>query len=76
MTARFAGTSPEIAAWAERRGGHMVDAGGQFTIAKSTEIAGLLQEAENDGLELADVSLRRPNLESVFLHLTGRELRD
>jgi hypothetical protein len=25
---------------------------------------------------LADVSLRRPNLESVFLHLTGRELRD
>jgi hypothetical protein len=29
-----------------------------------------------DGLELEDVSLRRANLESVFLHLTGRELRD
>jgi ABC-2 type transport system ATP-binding protein len=28
------------------------------------------------GFELVDVSLRRPNLESVFLHLTGRELRD
>ena len=76
VTARFAGTSPEIAAWVERRGGHMVDASAQFTIANSIEIAGLLQDAEQDGLELADVSLRRPNLESVFLHLTGRELRD
>ena len=28
------------------------------------------------GHELADISLRKPNLESVFLHLTGRELRD
>jgi len=28
------------------------------------------------GLELVDLSLRRPNLETVFLHLTGRELRD
>ena len=76
VTARFAGTSPEIAAWVERRGGHMVDASAQFTIENSIEIAGLLQDAEKDGLELADVSLRRPNLESVFLHLTGRELRD
>jgi len=76
VTARFAGTSPEIAAWVEGRGGHMVDLSAQFTIANSIEIAGLLQDAEKDGLELADVSLRRPNLESVFLHLTGRELRD
>jgi ABC-2 type transport system ATP-binding protein len=76
VTARFAGTSPEIAAWVERRGGHMVDASAQFTIENSIEIARLLQDAEKDGLELADVSLRRPNLESVFLHLTGRELRD
>jgi hypothetical protein len=28
-----------------------------------------------DGLEILDVTLQRPNLESVFLHLTGRELR-
>ena len=76
VTARFAGTSPEIAAWVERRGGHIVDGSAQFTIASSIEIVGLLQDAEKDGLELADVSLRRPNLESVFLHLTGRELRD
>jgi hypothetical protein len=28
-----------------------------------------------DGLEILDVTLQRPNLESVFLHLTGKELR-
>jgi ABC-2 type transport system ATP-binding protein len=76
VTARFEGTSPQIAAWVQRRGGHMVDSTAQFTIENSIEIAGLLQDAAKDGLELADVSLRRPNLESVFLHLTGRELRD
>jgi ABC-2 type transport system ATP-binding protein len=76
VTARFAGTSGHIAAWVQRRGGHMVDSTARFTIANSVEIAGLLQDAAEDGLELADVSLRRPNLESVFLHLTGRELRD
>lgn len=76
VTARFAGSSPEISAWVERRGGKMVDSAALFTIASSIEIAGLLEDAARDGLELADVSLRRPNLESVFLHLTGRELRD
>jgi ABC-2 type transport system ATP-binding protein len=39
-------------------------------------IAGLLDDAARSGLELVDVTIRRPNLESVFLHLTGRELRD
>ncbi|HEY2014633.1 MAG TPA: ABC transporter ATP-binding protein [Bryobacteraceae bacterium] len=76
VTARFAEDSPEIAAWVERRGGRMVGSAAQFTIENSIEIAGLLQAASDDGLELTDVSLRRPNLESVFLHLTGRELRD
>jgi ABC-2 type transport system ATP-binding protein len=76
VTARFVRNSPEIGAWVERRGGHMAEGTAHFTIENSTEIAGLLADAERDGLELADVSLRRPNLESVFLHLTGRELRD
>jgi ABC-2 type transport system ATP-binding protein len=76
VTARFVGTSLDIVAWVERRGGHVAEGTAHFTIENSTEIAGLLEDAEKDGLELADVSLRRPNLESVFLHLTGRELRD
>ena len=76
VLARFAGSGAEIAVWVERRGGQMADAMAQFTVERSTEIAGLLDDAARNGLELDDVSLRRPNLESVFLHLTGRELRE
>jgi ABC-2 type transport system ATP-binding protein len=73
---RFAGSGPEIAAWVERRGGHMAEGVAQFTVERSTEIASLLDDTAQAGLEVEDISLRRPNLESVFLHLTGRELRD
>lgn len=76
VLARFAGPVDEIRAWAERQGGRLVDSTAEFTIENSTEIAGLLEDAAKAGLTLEDVSLRRPNLESVFLHLTGRELRD
>lgn len=76
VTARFAGTSPEIAAWVERRGGRISGPNAEFSIENSTEVVALLKDAADDGLELADVSLHRPTLESVFLHLTGRELRD
>jgi ABC-2 type transport system ATP-binding protein len=80
VLARFAG-SPEaigakVAAWAARHGGKMKGETVEFTIEQATEIAPLLDDATRAGLELDDVSLRRPNLESVFLHLTGRELRD
>jgi len=53
-----------------------LDGAAEFTIEDSTLIAGLLDDAARSGLKLLDVTLRRPNLESVFLHLTGRELRD
>jgi ABC-2 type transport system ATP-binding protein len=48
----------------------------QFKVEHATDIAGLLDTAAKAGYELADVSLRKPNVESVFLQLTGRELRD
>jgi ABC-2 type transport system ATP-binding protein len=76
VRARFAGDSTKVAAWVESRGGRMADAVAEITLAHPTEIAALLESASAAGLELDDVSLRRPNLESVFLHLTGRELRD
>jgi ABC-2 type transport system ATP-binding protein len=76
VLARFAGSAPEIAAWVERHGGRITDSTAHFTIERPTEIAGLLEDAARDGLELDDISLRRPNLESVFLQLTGRELRE
>jgi ABC-2 type transport system ATP-binding protein len=76
VLARFAGTPCEIAAWVERHKGRLSDGIAEFSIEDSKLITGLLNDAASAGLELVDVTLRRPNLESVFLHLTGRELRD
>jgi len=77
VLARFAGDSDDrLAAWVAGRGGQSVDGTAQFTIDHPTEIAGLLDASAKAGFELIDVSLRKPNLESVFLHLTGRELRE
>jgi ABC-2 type transport system ATP-binding protein len=76
VVAHFAGASDGLAAWVAQRGGRLVDSTAQFTVERPTEIAGLLDDAAKAGLDVVDVSLHRPNLESVFLHLTGRELRD
>ena len=76
VLARFAGGDERVATWVAQHGGQPVDGVAQFTIEHPTEIAGLLEESAKSGLELLDVSLHKPNLESVFLHLTGRELRD
>ena len=76
VLARFAGADERVASWVAQRGGHAVDGAAQFTIEHPAEIAALLEASSKAGLELIDVSIRKPNLESVFLHLTGRELRD
>lgn len=39
-------------------------------------IAALLQKFNAVGIEITDISIQKPSLESVFLKLTGRELRD
>jgi len=75
---RFASTVENAPAWAAAHGGTMRDGAGgvaHFDVAKPTEIGPLLDGAIQDGLEVIDVVLRRPNLESVFLQLTGRDLR-
>ena len=76
MLARFGGSPDRVVPWVAARGGQTIDGIAQFTIAHPVEIASLLEDSATAGLELVDVSLRKPNLESVFLHLTGRELRD
>jgi ABC-2 type transport system ATP-binding protein len=76
VLAHFDGPPGVIGAWVEQHAGRMLDGAAEFTIENSTLIAGLLDDAARSGLELLDITLRRPNLESVFLHLTGRELRD
>jgi ABC-2 type transport system ATP-binding protein len=76
VVARFAAADDAVAEWVAQRGGRYDDGIAQFTVQHATEIAGLLEAAAKAGYELADVSLRKPNLESVFIHFTGRELRD
>ena len=76
VIARFAGAADAVRAWVEGRGGRMAETTAEFTVDHPAEIGALLEAASAAGFELVDVSLRRPNLESVFLHLTGRELRD
>jgi ABC-2 type transport system ATP-binding protein len=76
VLARFSGATSEIAAWTKARGGRLVDSTAEFTIERASEVGPLLDDAANAGLVIEDVTVRRPNLESVFLHLTGRELRD
>jgi ABC-2 type transport system ATP-binding protein len=39
-------------------------------------LASLVERMGKAGIELVDVSVQKPTLESVFLKLTGRELRD
>jgi ABC-2 type transport system ATP-binding protein len=76
VMAHFDGPPGVVASWVEKHAGRLLDGAAEFTIEDSTLIAGLLDDAAHSGLKLVDVTLRRPNLESVFLHLTGRELRD
>ncbi|MEM4498633.1 MAG: hypothetical protein QXH57_00755 [Sulfolobales archaeon] len=42
----------------------------------STSIPKLLELTAKLGVEVSEVSYKRPTLNEVFIHLTGRELRD
>ena len=39
-------------------------------------VAGVVGTATDSGVRLADVEITRPDLESVFLHVTGKALRN
>ena len=73
---RFSNGSPGASAWASAQGGTFDGERAHFTVAQPTDIATLLNSAVQGRLPVADVTLRRPNLESVFLQLTGRSLRE
>ena len=40
------------------------------------ELPALLTAISGQGREVEDVEVRGPSLQSVFIHLTGRELRE
>ena len=68
--------SEKAGAFAKSRNGTFDGEIAHFSIDQPTEIASLLDAANQNALEVIDVVLRRPNLESVFLQLTGRDLRE
>jgi len=39
-------------------------------------LARVIAAAEAGGFEIADISVAEPTLETVFINLTGKELRD
>jgi ABC-2 type transport system ATP-binding protein len=71
----FSQHQENLAAWAAAHNAIAQNSAVHCTIDRPTELAALLESATRNGLEVVDVSLQRPNLESVFLHLTGKELR-
>jgi ABC-2 type transport system ATP-binding protein len=73
---RFPAGSPGASEWAAAQGGSCDGDRAHFSVAQPMDIAGLLNSAGQRGLSVDDVTLRRPNLESVFLKLTGRSLRE
>ena len=73
---RFAASEEGASGWVGARGGTVVDGVAHFSVARPIDIAGVLAAAGENSVDITDVSLHRPNLESVFLQLTGRELRE
>jgi ABC-2 type transport system ATP-binding protein len=47
-----------------------------LSLEASKKMPLLLEEFFRQGISVDDVSIKQPNLESVFLKLTGRELRE
>jgi ABC-2 type transport system ATP-binding protein len=55
----------------------IVDGGVELHVqGKDRLIPRIVMAAESAGLELVDVSVAEPSLETVFINLTGKELRD
>jgi ABC-2 type transport system ATP-binding protein len=75
----FAAAAPDPAAFAGALG-HPVTARGELweipTQDPKALLPALLEAAERAGIDYQQIHVRRATLEDVFLHLTGRSLRD
>jgi len=47
-----------------------------FTCDIQKELATIISLCNNEGLKITDIDLKKINLETIFLHLTGKNLRD
>ncbi len=53
------------------------DAGLELSVSGSDRLlARVISAAESGGFVVADISVAEPSLETVFINLTGKELRD
>ena len=52
------------------------DGTASFSARDAAACSGLVRELFQAGLKLEDLRVQEPNLQSLFLKLTGRELRD
>jgi ABC-2 type transport system ATP-binding protein len=69
--------TPAVREALERRGGSLTDGTVHFSVTEpAREIPELLAVFRNDGVRIRDMTLKTATLESVFLQLTGRELRE
>jgi ABC-2 type transport system ATP-binding protein len=73
--ARLAGLlTAEVAGVTRSR---LVDGGLELHVqGRDRLIPRVVLAAERDGFDLADLSVAEPSLETVFINLTGKELRD
>jgi ABC-2 type transport system ATP-binding protein len=56
---------------------HIVDGGVQLHVQGSDRLVPrVVTAAERGGFDLVDLSISEPSLETVFINLTGKELRD
>ena len=75
-------TGPErvVPVWRALSGVERVTADGDrlSVLAQDSNIAlpALFESANREGVRITSVAIQEPNLETVFLHLTGRALRD
>src|SRR5689334_7991629 len=68
----------EAARWAASLGGASTgDASFRFTVTgPAAEIARIVESARGQSISVRDLTFKSPTVEAVFLHLTGRELRE
>jgi ABC-2 type transport system ATP-binding protein len=69
--------TPALRETLESRGGSVADGKVNFPVSEpAREIPALLETFRGDGVAIRDLTLKTATLESVFLQLTGRELRE
>jgi len=69
--------TPAIREALEKRGASITGGSVHFSVTEpAREIPDLLAVFASDGVRIRDLTLKTGTLESVFLHLTGRELRE